>query len=264
VRNLVDNAIKYTERGHVRVVLRAEGDVAVISVEDSGPGIPLGEQARIFEEFYQLDNPGRDRSRGVGLGLAIVKRLCELTGADIRVESFIDRGTTFSLRLPDLLGKADGASLQMEADANAVDLRGSRVYLVDDESDVLHSTGELLRTWGLDVGQAESVAAAEALFAERGAPAILITDLRLRDRENGATFAERMRSRHGDFPIIVITGEVSAVATRQVEQLGATLLYKPLTAEALHQAVANALRDRLAGKSAVKRAFGRPAVKMDD
>ena len=92
-RNLIDNAIKYTEQGNVRVALHTElaGDasLAVLTVTDTGKGIPASEHSRIFEEFYQLDNPGRDRSRGVGLGLAIVQRLCELIGAQISVVSVV-------------------------------------------------------------------------------------------------------------------------------------------------------------------------------
>ena len=106
-RNLIDNAIKYTEQGEVRVAtwLRIRGSTAIafLSVADTGRGIPASEQARIFEEFYQLDNPGRDRSKGVGLGLAIVQRLCELTGATISVESELGRGTCFRLTMPAIL-----------------------------------------------------------------------------------------------------------------------------------------------------------------
>jgi two-component system, sensor histidine kinase len=241
VRNLVDNAVKYTDDGSVRVSLCVEGDAAIVSVEDSGPGIPAAEQSRVFEEFYQLDNPGRDRSRGVGLGLAIVKRLCELIGADIVVESVVCKGTTFRLRMPGVLVEPIGDSASVDPETKHVDLRGYGVYLVDDEPDVLNSTRHLLRTWGMRVELADSAAAAESVFAARGAPELLITDLRLRGKENGATLAERMRNRYGYFPIVVITGEVSAAATRQVEQLGATLLYKPLTAETLRVAIGKSL-----------------------
>ena len=90
-RNLLDNALKYTEQGSITVTIdldeSAGEPAAVLSVADTGRGVPAGEQGRIFEEFYQLDNAGRDRSKGVGLGLAIVSRLCELSGARVSVES---------------------------------------------------------------------------------------------------------------------------------------------------------------------------------
>ena len=253
VRNLVDNAIKYTEAGGVHVALCIEGvddaRTAVVRVRDSGAGIPPAEQSRIFEEFYQLDNPGRDRSKGVGLGLAIVKRLCELIDADISVQSTVASsavasGTTFLLRLPGVLAGRTQKSTLFAFDTPQVDLSGCRVYLVDDETDVLNSTRYLLAGWGMRVELADSAAGVEALFAANDAPEILITDLRLRGHENGATIAERMRSRYGEFPIIVITGEVSAAATQQVEAMQATLLYKPLTAEALRQEISTALNKR--------------------
>lgn len=96
-RNLIDNAIKYTDQGVVRVETRRESDgadaAALMRVTDTGRGIPEHERGQLFEEFYQLDNPSRDRSQGVGLGLAIVQRLCELIGAAVTVDSQVGRGT---------------------------------------------------------------------------------------------------------------------------------------------------------------------------
>ena len=109
VRNLIDNAIKYTDQGEVRVATHIErlgaAPLAVVTVTDTGKGIPATEQSRIFEEFYQLDNPGRDRSSGVGLGLAIVQRLCELIGATVSVESAVGQGTCFRVSMPAILSK---------------------------------------------------------------------------------------------------------------------------------------------------------------
>ena len=87
VRNLVDNAIKYTDAGSVRLGVARSGDDVVIAVADTGRGIPASEHARVFEEFYQLDNPERDRTRGFGLGLSIVKRLADLLGMRLEMTS---------------------------------------------------------------------------------------------------------------------------------------------------------------------------------
>ncbi len=244
VRNLLDNAVKYTERGTIEVSTHVEGQgehaLAVVSVSDSGPGIAEGERARIFEEFYQLDNPGRDRGKGVGLGLAIVKRLCELIGAEIRIESSVGKGTVFRLKLRDVLVGSGHTPILPDADETAV-LKGRSVYLIDNEGDILHSTQQLLATWGMHVATANSVDAAERLFELSGKPELLVTDLRLRGSENGADLAGRLQRLHGAFPVLVITGEVSAVAVQQVDKLGSALLYKPITPELLRRAIVKAI-----------------------
>src|SRR3984885_4751476 len=139
-RNLIDNAIKYTEQGSVRVALHTapsgDGSLAALPVTDTGKGIPATEHRRIFEEFYQLDNPGRDRSRGVGLGLAIVQRLCELIGAKISIESVVGEGTSFQVRLPALLGAVAAAGPASPPPMDAA-LQGKQVYVIDDEIDIL-------------------------------------------------------------------------------------------------------------------------------
>jgi signal transduction histidine kinase/ActR/RegA family two-component response regulator len=244
VRNLVDNAVKYTETGAVTVAVGVEGEgdaaVALVSVSDSGVGIPAEEQVRIFEEFYQLDNPGRDRSKGVGLGLAIVKRLCELIDAEVNVDSVAGQGTNFRVRMRGVLAESARAAPLQELN-NWPELRGRSVYLVDDEVDILRSTQQLLTIWGMHVCSADSVAAAEQLFASGGAPELFITDLRLRGEENGAELAARLQHKYPRLPTLIITGEISAAASRQVEQLGAVLLYKPLTAESLRRAISRAI-----------------------
>jgi len=244
VRNLLDNAIKYTMQGSidVRLALEREGDdaIAVISVADTGPGIAPEQQARIFEEFYQLDNPGRDRGRGVGLGLAIVQRLCELIGAQINVESVPAAGATFRLRLPHVLAEEHTATTPTESDESAL-LQDRSVYLVDNENDILHGTQRLLESWGMRTAIANSADAAEHLFREHGVPELLITDLRLRGAEHGAELAARLRRTFAPFPVLVITGEVSAIAVAQVDALDATLLYKPITPELLRRAIVRAL-----------------------
>lgn len=244
-RNLLDNAIKYTEAGEVRVTLRPGQDpdgtpVATIDVADTGKGIPESEHARIFEEFYQLDNPGRDRSRGVGLGLAIVQRLCELTGARISLESKPGSGTRITITL-----RAEAMSDLPESSVSAaggeVSLQGKRVYVVDDERDIRNSMRALCRAWGMQVETAESSDSLERLFAQQGRPDLMIIDLRLGEGEHGAQLAERMQSRHGDFAVLIITGETSSDALREANRSRYTLLHKPIAAEVLRRAIGAAV-----------------------
>ncbi len=244
VRNLIDNAIKYTDSGTVRVSTHLELDketpIAVLRVRDTGKGIPVTETDRIFEEFYQLDNPGRDRSRGVGLGLAIVQRLCELIGATVNVESVVGSGTAFSVSMPAMAAE----SLQPELPAPTVmeiPLQGKRVYVVDDEVDILRSMNTLLSVWGIDAFTAESPHRANDIFEKHGRPDLMIVDLRFGEDEHGAQLADRLQRLYGDFPVLITTGETSSDALLQANAHHYALLQKPIAAEDLRRAIATAV-----------------------
>ena len=98
--NLVGNAIKFTDRGEVRVEARCNDGQFLITVRDTGPGIPLEEQERIFREFHQVDSSSTRTKGGTGLGLAIVKHIVEMHGGSIWVESTLGQGSVFHLKLP--------------------------------------------------------------------------------------------------------------------------------------------------------------------
>jgi signal transduction histidine kinase len=239
-RNLIDNAIKYTECGEVRVATHTEivdGTAqAVLSVSDTGKGIPASEHSRIFEEFYQLDNPGRDRNKGVGLGLAIVQRLCELVGAKIGVRSVEGHGTCFRVSMPALLGTTE-APHDAPTRATESSLQGRRVYVIDDEPDILKSMRTLFGVWGISALTAESSTAADSLFEQHGVPDMLIVDLRLSQGEHGAGLADRLQQLHGAFPVLVITGETSSQALRHANESGYSLLQKPIAPEVLRRTI---------------------------
>ena len=101
VRNLVDNAVKYTPAdGWIELALVKDGSDLVVSVEDTGIGIPRGEVERIFERFYRVDKARSRRLGGTGLGLAIVKDIVEAHGGEITVDTQLGKGSTFEVRLP--------------------------------------------------------------------------------------------------------------------------------------------------------------------
>jgi two-component system, NtrC family, sensor kinase len=98
--NLVGNAIKFTDRGEVRITATAVNGHFTVGVADTGPGIPPQEQARIFEQFHQVDNSNTKAKGGTGLGLAIAKQIVEMHGGRIWVESTLGKGSTFQMELP--------------------------------------------------------------------------------------------------------------------------------------------------------------------
>ncbi len=100
LRNLISNALRYTEKGRILVAVRRRGQQIQIQVRDSGSGIPEDQLEEIFVEFHQLQNPARDRRQGLGLGLAIVKLLAQLLHYEIKVASRLGQGSSFSITLP--------------------------------------------------------------------------------------------------------------------------------------------------------------------
>jgi signal transduction histidine kinase len=98
--NLVGNAIKFTDRGEVRISANAVNSHFDVRVTDTGPGIPVEEQKRIFEQFHQVDSSNTKPKGGTGLGLAIAKQIVEMHGGRIWVESAPGEGATFQMQLP--------------------------------------------------------------------------------------------------------------------------------------------------------------------
>lgn len=241
VRNLIDNAIKYTDFGEICVAMDFSDGFANLSVTDTGKGIAADECNRIFEEFYQIDNLGRDRGKGVGLGLAIVRGLCELVNAHICVESNLGKGSCFRVKFSDSFilqagGTADcGELFQLEP------LAGIRVYVIDDERDIVSSMQTLLDLWGIEVRTGRTSQEAENLFEQYGCPDLLIADLRLNEAVHGAALATRLRTGFGCFPVLLITGETSSQGLRIAEEAGFALLQKPISASVLHAAIKSIL-----------------------
>ncbi len=241
-RNLIDNAIKYTDQGQIHIVTSRIGTWAVLEVRDTGKGIAALEQERIFEEFYQVDNPGRDRSKGVGLGLSIVKRLCELMGAQIDLNSALGQGSWFKVTFPGCGSGDIAASLPRSAKTAPLIWQGKQIYVVDDDAVVLNSMRTLLSTWGFEVRCASSAPEANALLAQRGIPDLLIADLRLRDAEDGATLASRLVGAFGSFPVLIMTGETAEPLLRIAHDKGYGVLQKPVPTGDLYAAVETVLQ----------------------
>src|SRR5918994_6977146 len=117
LRNLVENAIRYTKAGHIRIICRRIEDRLRIEVEDTGIGIPPEQLDYIFEEFHQVGNPARDRRQGLGLGLAIVRRIADLLGHRIETRSRPGEGSTFSIELP--LAMTESVPLPVSGEAGS-------------------------------------------------------------------------------------------------------------------------------------------------
>lgn len=241
-RNLLDNAIKYTSRGTVRLKGEQVADRAVLTVSDTGPGIPRAEHERVFEEFYQLSNPERDRSRGIGLGLAIVRRLTNLLGIELKFDSELGRGTMFRLSLPLAEHRAVAAAEAMlVAEPQDVALPPRlRVLVIDDERSVREGMRTLLESWGCVVTLASDIAEALGALSATGSD-LIIVDQRLRGSETGAELVRRARAIAYAVPALLITGDTAAGLLLEAKQLGLTLLHKPVGERTLRRAIASAV-----------------------
>jgi signal transduction histidine kinase/CheY-like chemotaxis protein len=256
VRNLVSNAIRYTNDGGVLVACRARGDKVWVQVWDSGLGIRAEEQAKVFEEFYQVPNTpavSPEQRKGLGLGLAIVKRLADLMGARIWLRSVHGRGTVFTLELPVGVKPRPQAQTLPGKGPVGLTLEGRTIVVVEDEPAVRAGLEVLLQGWGAAIVSFDSVAGASA-WAAAADPAVVkpdlfIVDYRLEQGRNGVDAIIAMRARFGpQVPAIVVTGSTMTGHDKEAQEQDFHILLKPV--------VPNKLRAMIAFKLGVKPAVG--------
>jgi signal transduction histidine kinase len=237
-RNLIDNAIKYTASGCVRVSVDMKEGRAILAVEDTGRGIPASEQEHVFEEFYQLQAGDDEYRGGVGLGLAIVKRLCELTRATITIHSEPGTGTRMTVMWTGLAIGRTNPPERVTGQMRLSHWRGRRVYVLDDEKEVVQSLCALLETWGLTVRGAGSEHALQELVSAEGCPDVLIADLHLGHNQNGLAVAERLVETQRPLSVLLITADAAAVPTARGDTpRWLTVLQKPVASTALQAAL---------------------------
>ncbi|MFY9478092.1 MAG: hybrid sensor histidine kinase/response regulator [Aquabacterium sp.] len=245
LRNLVSNAIRYTEQGGVLLGCRHQGGQWVVEVWDTGIGIPASQHQAIFQEFHQLGNAERDRRKGLGLGLAIAQGLARAMGHTLSLASRPGRGSVFRLSLP----QADAAQTTPPWDdnlptgpAHQTVLAGRRVLVIDDDEAVRDGMRQTLASWGCQCDVAESIEQALDL-AHAQAPDLVISDYRLRDQRTGAEAIDLLRTALGRaLPSLLVTGDTAPERLREAIDSSVTLLHKPVSPALLHQRMAEALR----------------------
>jgi signal transduction histidine kinase/CheY-like chemotaxis protein len=252
LRNLLSNAIRYTNDGSVLVSCRRRGERLLLQVWDTGVGIRPREQEHIFEEFYQVASDvvlEAHQRKGLGLGLAIVKRLADLMGAPLALRSEPGRGSVFTLELPaGRAVRADAAVLAAKA-LVGLTLDGRRIVVVEDEPAVRSGLDVLLKSWGAQVQAYDSVGACERglLQAPPDAPRpdLVIADYRLENGRTGVDAIAALRGRWGaELPAIVVTGSTMTVHETQAQQNDFHLLVKPVVPNKLRAMIAFKLNVR--------------------
>jgi signal transduction histidine kinase len=243
LRNLISNAIRYTTAGEVAVVA-VPTDIGVrIEVRDTGIGIRAQDQSRIFEEFFQLSNPGRVTKQGLGLGLSIVQRLCRLLDYAICIDSKFGTGTAFSFDVPKGEAEKYPAAASETDSAEPTKLTGKLVVIIDNEPAIVEGLGALLSGWGAEV--IASISGRDVVDAVHNAgrlPDLLIVDYRLGIDENGIEVAQRIRRElDPEIAAILVTGSITTELTEQARAANLEFLLKPVNAVALRERITAAL-----------------------
>jgi signal transduction histidine kinase/CheY-like chemotaxis protein len=226
--NLVSNAVRYTEHGGIVVGCRPRGEFVRLAVSDTGSGVPPEQQENIFQEFVQLDNPARDRNKGLGLGLAIVARLARLLGHEVRLDSRPDRGSSFCVAVP------RGIAALVRPAAPPLPPPGvlpddALVVLIDDESAILDGMRALFANWRIGlVASFDHASAVAELDALGRAPDVIVSDYRL-PGDDGVAVIARLRARYGKaIPAVVVSGDTAPETIQAISAAGLTVLHKPL------------------------------------
>lgn len=248
--NLMSNALKYTKRGGVLLSFRHAGRRCRVQVWDTGIGIPLDEHERIFDDFRQLDNPERDRSRGIGLGLSIARRLARVLETSIDVHSVVGRGSVFALDLP--LGAAPQATESATpADRSTTSLR---ILVVDDDEMSRAGLRALLHAWGHEIVSAGSVEEAGRVAFRHPELDVALVDYRLPENKTGHDAVAAITTALGRMiEVIFITGDTNPQRIREASA-GQRVIFKPVPPDVLRGAIGNVVA-RMAARPPRGRAY---------
>ena len=241
LQNLIGNSFKYTEKGFVKVTEASDADGLLLCIEDSGSGIPSDKLDRIFDEYYQVDQSGTQRS-GVGLGLAIVREVSRLLGYSVSISSEVGRGTLVRVRIP--LTQVDPDALAVEDSHPVVSAphaaTSSRLVLLEDNDSVRAATELFLTLEGYETLGAASVADAEELLANLKPGDLLISDYHLNGALTGLDVLQQVRAQHQrEVPAILLSGDLqSMMRVVKTSIPRCRFLSKPVDTHALLAAIA--------------------------
>ncbi len=228
LRNLISNAVRYTSSGGVRVDCECLESTLQLKVVDSGIGMTEESTRHIFDEYFQVANPQRDRSLGLGLGLSIVKRIESLLGCKLEVTSVPGKGSVFAFSVT--LGDAAQISQAFVANTASHDLSGVTVALVEDDREIRQTVSELMMQWGCRVtAGALPDEVMGTMEAHNLRPDILVCDYRL---PQGLTALHVLKLARGiwgaEIPALVLTGDTEPQTLLEIQGSGALLLHKPI------------------------------------
>jgi PAS domain S-box-containing protein len=250
IRNLLSNAVRYTQRGKILVGCRRSGDKLRIEVWDSGIGIANENLPRIFQEYYQVEDHAH--SEGSGLGLAIVQRLGKTLDHPVNVRSTPGKGSCFSVELSMASTKADEADrAKLSIDHTSAPLGGA-ILVIEDDSLIREGLEELFNSRGLDVVSAADGNDAVALITKKNIrPDLILSDYNLPGSMDGLESINAVRTAlASEIPAIVLTGDIRSQGLAAVAKQGIEIAIKPLDVDELLQLIGRLISTSGNGRSA--------------
>ena len=245
--NLLGNALRYTEKGGVLVACRlvGSGSQASIEVWDSGLGIAPKHQEDVFKEFYQVDNPARQRILGMGLGLSIVRRSCQLLTHPLELSSRLGVGTRFSVKVSRVTPGPDQARVAVAEVPEKPEGLLATVLVIEDDDMVRQALVGLLQSWGMTVAEASDLQGAQGLIEQGLVPGLIISDYRLNETLNGILVVARLRQQLAcAVPACLISGDIDPALMQAAQQAQLTLLHKPVRPAKLRNLLRHLLADQ--------------------
>ncbi len=244
IRNLISNAIRYTESGHILIGCRRKKNTIRIDVIDTGIGIPENEKTKIFNEHYQIGNSHRDIKQGLGLGLSIALKISTLLSHPLSLHSTIDKGSRFSILVPLGTGIDRINNIDIVTKLITHDVAGLCILFIDDDETIRSGMRGLLMQWGCDVIDASTINEAIEKIENNKNKTInfIISDYRLANGVTGIQAIERIQSKlNNNIPSILITGDTAPDRLREATNSGYQLLHKPVPPAKLRTLIGNML-----------------------
>ncbi|MBL4801919.1 MAG: response regulator [Emcibacter sp.] len=241
IRNLVSNAVRYTENGYVNISCELDGGQVIIRVSDSGIGIADNMKYDVFKEFIQINEGEGEGAPGLGLGLSIVEGLCRLLGYDISLRSELAVGSVFSLRVP--LGNLDRIAPEtpdlhiLPGDVTA------KTIILNNEGASLESISEIMRQWGHVIADFNTCAEVmEFLASEDFIPDLVISDMQLQDSTGIEAISAIQEKVSRKIPGIIMTGAGGGAVFDAVSASSFSMLKKPVQPAKLRSMVSYLVR----------------------
>ena len=243
LRNLLENAVRYTQQGEVRLRARRRGGLVHCQVWDTGMGISRADQPKVFNDYFQVQNTARRAQDGLGLGLGVVRRLVALTGTRVALHSRLNKGSCFDIAFePGQAQPSLPLAPTMPGDAPMALGAHDCVLVIEDQANVLDAVVTVLRHSGYSVlGGENAMALVHQAAEQEWWPCAVICDYRLSHSHNGFDAIAELRHELGDeFPAILVTGDLDPRIQARAAEQGIRVMHKPLDQaqllRALHQA----------------------------
>ncbi len=244
LRNLLDNAFRYTHNGGVVLGFRKRNNDLVFEIWDTGIGISNSESDKIFNEFFQVRNSERDRSKGLGLGLSICQRIAILLGTEIQCRSIPEKGSVFHFKLPvSAMSKPSKETIihNVKENMNMIALKGKVILVVDDDLEVIRAMSQLIKNWEMiPLTARESDEALDILQQRQLLPDLLICDHRLNSGETGLEGVKKIQKKYL-IPALMITGDTAPENLYALNDSGLPIVHKPVTPEILYENISSLL-----------------------